>query len=174
MRSVFSDGKRLSFAILSQTLPDQFVLRTMPSLASSPEMLAGVLDLNECNRASGLPRRQTNLTNILDHRDREYFAFSGSDPDGIFLVSTVYWRTSSGAHSVQPVAISVKTRVCVKAPFAGGPECATRSASTKPGAGLFQSENVRMGTLRLIAVEPLRRRCPVAFALTPLRMARFS
>src|SRR6202166_90755 len=85
-------------------------------------------------------------------------------------VSTVCSRTSSGAHSVQPVAISVKTRVCVKAPFANGPECATRSASTKPGAGLFQSENVRTGTLRLIAVEPLRRRCPVVLALTPVRI----
>ena len=85
-------------------------------------------------------------------------------------VSTVCSRTSSGAHSVQPVAISVKTKVCVKAPFANGPECATRSASTKPGAGLFQSENVRTGTLRLITVEPLRRRCPVALALTPLRI----
>src|SRR5438105_167553 len=58
-------------------------------------------------------------------------------------------RTSSGAHSVHPVAMSVNTRVCTKLPFATGPLCATRSASTKPGGGLSQPSNVRTGTLRL-------------------------
>jgi hypothetical protein len=42
-------------------------------------------------------------------------------------------RTSSGAHSVQPVAMSVSTKVCTKLPFATGPLWLTRSASTNHG-----------------------------------------
>jgi hypothetical protein len=42
----------------------------------------------------------------------------------------------------------------------------------KPGAGLSQLENVRIGTLRRIAVEALRRRGPVALALVLLRRDR--
>ncbi len=60
---------------------------------------------------------------------------------------------SSGAHSVQPVAMSVSTSVCTKLPRAVGPLCATRSASKKPGAGSCQSEKVRTGTLRRTAAE---------------------
>ncbi len=36
----------------------------------------------------------------------------------------------------------------MKLPRADGPLCATRSASTNPGAGSFQSADVRIGTLR--------------------------
>ena len=43
-------------------------------------------------------------------------------------------RTSSGAHFVQPVAMSVSTSVCTKLLFAVGLLCATRSASTNPAA----------------------------------------
>ena len=56
-------------------------------------------------------------------------------------------RYRSGAHSVHPVAMSVTVSVCTKLPFATGPQCATRSASTKPGGGSSQSENVRTGML---------------------------
>ena len=68
-------------------------------------------------------------------------------------VSSRCSRTNSGAHSVQPVAMSVSTKVCTKLPFATGPLCETKSASTKPGGGSFQSSNVRTGTLRRIAAE---------------------
>ena len=44
-------------------------------------------------------------------------------------------RTSSGARSVQPLAMSVSTSVQTKPPAIDDPQCATRSASTKPGAG---------------------------------------
>ncbi len=62
-------------------------------------------------------------------------------------------RTNSGAHSVQPVAMSVSTKVCTKLPLATGPLWATRSASTNPGGGSSQPSNVRTGTLRLTAAE---------------------
>src|SRR5713101_6449685 len=74
-------------------------------------------------------------------------------------VSSRCSRTSSGAHSVHPVAMSVKTRVCTKLPFATGPLCETRSASTNPGGGLSQPSNVRTGTLRLIAADGGALRC---------------
>lgn len=50
--------------------------------------------------------------------------------------------------------LSVSTRVWIKLPRADSPLCATRSASTNPGAGSFQSADVRIGTLR-------RRECAV-------------
>ena len=62
-------------------------------------------------------------------------------------------RTSNGAHSVQPVAMSVSVKVCTKLPLAVGPLCATRSASTNPGAGSFQPSKVRTGTLRRMLAE---------------------
>ena len=68
-------------------------------------------------------------------------------------VSSFCSRTSSGAHSVQPVAMSVSVSVCTKLPFAVGPLCATRSASTNPGGGLSQPSKVRTATLRRIAAE---------------------
>ncbi len=70
-------------------------------------------------------------------------------------------RTNSGAHSVQPVAMSVSTKVCTKLPFATGPLCATRSASTNPGDGSSQPSNVRSGTLRLTAEGAALRRVAV-------------
>ncbi|MHC2899828.1 hypothetical protein ACVIU4_011044, partial [Bradyrhizobium barranii subsp. barranii] len=74
------------------------------------------------------------------------------------VLSSVCSRTISGAHSVQPVTTSVRTRVCTKLPRADGPLCATRSASTKPGAGSFQSAEVRIGILRRRACAAGRRR----------------
>ncbi len=56
-------------------------------------------------------------------------------------------RTSSATHSVHPLAMSVSTSVWAMLPAMVSPLCATRSASTKPGAGSFQSANVRTGTL---------------------------
>ena len=67
-------------------------------------------------------------------------------------------RTSSGTHSVQPLAISVSTSVQTKLPAIDDPQCATRSASTKPGAGSCQSPNVRTGTLPRMRSPPERRR----------------
>lgn len=64
------------------------------------------------------------------------------------VLNSVCSRTIRGAHSVKPVAMSVSTRVWMKLPRADGPLCATRSASTTPGAGSFQSADVRIGTLR--------------------------
>ena len=61
--------------------------------------------------------------------------------------TSVRSRNSNGAHSVHPVAISVRTRVWAKLPRAEGPLCDTRSASTNPGAGSCQSECVRTGML---------------------------
>ena len=51
----------------------------------------------------------------------------------------------------------LSTSVCTKAPFVTGPECATRSASTKPGGGSRQSEKVRTGIDRRIAGGALQR-----------------
>jgi hypothetical protein len=59
--------------------------------------------------------------------------------------------TSNGAHSVQPVAMSVSVNVCTKLPFDVCPLRATRSASTNPGGGLSQPSKVRTATLRRIA-----------------------
>ncbi len=83
-------------------------------------------------------------------------------------VSSSCSRTSNGAHSVQPVAISVSVSVCTKLPFAVGPVCATRSASTNPGGGSSQPSKVRTATLRRIAAEggAWRRFCPPARSLT--------
>ena len=67
-------------------------------------------------------------------------------------------RTSSGTHSVQALAISVSTSVHTKLPAIDDPQCATRSASTKPGAGSCQSPNVRTGTLPRTRSPPERRR----------------
>ncbi|WP_292465664.1 hypothetical protein [Mesorhizobium sp.] len=57
-------------------------------------------------------------------------------------------RVRTGTHSVQPVAISVKTIVCKKLPDEELPEWATKSTSTYPGGGSFQSPKVRTGTDR--------------------------
>lgn len=61
-------------------------------------------------------------------------------------------ETKRGTHSVQPDATSVSMRVCTKLPDGSPPECATRSVSTKPGAGACQSANVRIGTACRIGV----------------------
>lgn len=55
------------------------------------------------------------------------------------VVNSSCSRTRSGAHSVQRVAMSVRMNVWTKLPRAEGPLRATRSASTKPGAGSPQS-----------------------------------
>jgi hypothetical protein len=62
-------------------------------------------------------------------------------------------RSSNGAHSVQPAAMSVSDNVCTKLPFAVDLLCATRSASMNPGGGLSQPSKVRTATLRQIAAE---------------------
>jgi hypothetical protein len=49
--------------------------------------------------------------------------------------------------------MSVSVSVYTKLPFAVGPLCATRSASTNPGAGSFQPSKVRTGTFRRIAAD---------------------
>ncbi len=61
------------------------------------------------------------------------------------VLRSVCSRTNNGAHSVQPVAISVSTSVWMKLPRVEGRLWATRSTSTKPGAGSFQSADVRQG-----------------------------
>src|SRR5215217_8793448 len=60
-------------------------------------------------------------------------------------------RVTSGMHSVQPVATSTIVRVWMNEPATDVPPCATMSTSQKPGAGSFQSLNVRIGTSRRIA-----------------------
>src|SRR6476659_3192920 len=60
-------------------------------------------------------------------------------------------RVSNGRHSVQPVAISTIVRVWINEPATDVPPWATMSTSQKPGGGLFQSLNVRIGTSRRIA-----------------------
>jgi len=68
-------------------------------------------------------------------------------------------RTRTGTDSVQPVAMSVRTIVWTKRPAAEVPACATKSTSTKPGGGSFQSPKVRTGTERRTAeLKPARRR----------------
>ena len=75
-------------------------------------------------------------------------------------------RIMTGTHSVQPVAMSVSTMVCAKAPAALTPECATKSTSTNPGGGSPQSAKVRTGTERRTAeLNPARRRRPCAAAM---------
>lgn len=72
-------------------------------------------------------------------------------------------RNRSGAVSVQPLEISVSVNVWMKRPCADGPECATRSASKKPGAGLSQSAKVRIDTAAFTAADGgarLRRLAP--------------
>ena len=83
-------------------------------------------------------------------------------------INTVCSRTNNGAHSVQPVAMSVNVSVCMKLPSAVGPLCATRSASMNPGAGSSQPSNVQIGTLRRTPTEDAERRRvpPVACSLT--------
>jgi len=82
-------------------------------------------------------------------------------------------RTRSATHSVHPDATSVTVSVCAKLPLAFGPEWDTRSASTKPGTGSFQSVKVRTGTRRRILVvfpEPRRwRRAPTLLGVTSNR-----
>ena len=70
-----------------------------------------------------------------------------------FIASTTIEpsRVTKGRHSVQPVAISTIVRVWIKEPATNTPPWATMSTSQKPGAGLFQSLNVRIGTSRRIA-----------------------
>ena len=60
-------------------------------------------------------------------------------------------RTSSGGHSVQPVATSTIVKVWINEPETVVPPCTTISISQKPGGGSFQSLNVRIGTSRRIA-----------------------
>jgi hypothetical protein len=60
-------------------------------------------------------------------------------------------RVTNGRHSVQPVAISTIVRVWMNEPATDVPPWATMSTSQKPGGGLFQSLNVRIGTSRRIA-----------------------
>src|SRR6266511_26552 len=55
-------------------------------------------------------------------------------------------RVTSGKHSVQPVATSTIVSVWMNEPATDVPPCATMSTSQKPGAGSFQSLNVRIGT----------------------------
>ncbi|MGY3387890.1 hypothetical protein ACVWW6_000481 [Bradyrhizobium sp. USDA 3311] len=86
------------------------------------------------------------------------------------VLNSVCSRTIRGAHSVQPVAMSVSTRVWMKLPRADGPLCATRSASTNPGAGSLQSADVRIGTLRRNECVACRRRLrPNSFGSAPRR-----
>ena len=71
------------------------------------------------------------------------------------LLSAAFARERScGAHSVQPVAISVSTKVWIKLPRGEGPLWATMSSSTNPGGGSPQSADVRIGIL-------LRKACAV-------------
>jgi hypothetical protein len=57
--------------------------------------------------------------------------------------------------------MSVSTIVWTKLPAADVPECATKSTSTKPGGGSFQSPKVRTGTERRTAeLKPAGRRRP--------------
>jgi len=60
-------------------------------------------------------------------------------------------RATSGRHSVHPVAISTIVSVWMNEPATLVPPCATMSISQKPGGGLPQSLNVRIGTSRRIA-----------------------
>jgi hypothetical protein len=57
--------------------------------------------------------------------------------------------------------MSVRTIVWTKLPAAEVPPCATKSTSTKPGGGSFQSPKVRTGTeRRTTELNPARRRRP--------------
>lgn len=79
----------------------------------------------------------------------------------IAMITLPLSRVRTGMHSVQPVAMSVSTIVCTKLPDEDVPECATKSTSTKPGGGSFQSPKVRTGTDRRTAeLIPARRRWP--------------
>ena len=57
-------------------------------------------------------------------------------------------RASSGTASVQPVQISVATRLWITEPHKEPPWWTTRSISKNPGGGAFQSAKVRTGILR--------------------------
>src|ERR1700736_4980395 len=57
-------------------------------------------------------------------------------------------RVTNGRHSVQPVATSTIVSVWMNEPATEVPPWATISTSQKPGGGLFQSLNVRIGTSR--------------------------
>ena len=57
-------------------------------------------------------------------------------------------RASSGTASVQPVQISVATRLWIMEPHQEPPWWTTRSISRNPGGGAFQSAKVRTGILR--------------------------
>lgn len=65
--------------------------------------------------------------------------------------TTIPSRLTSGRHSVHPVATSTIVRGWMNEPATDVPPCATMSTSQKPGAGSFQSLNVRTGTSRRIA-----------------------
>ena len=95
------------------------------------------------------------------------------------MASTIssWVRTGIATRSVQPLAMSVSTRVCTSLPSVfGPPQCSTmpasnRSTSKKPGSGSPQSENVHTGMLRRIAApKPVRRRrWPSIFARVSLK-----
>src|SRR5580693_4241335 len=89
---------------------------------------------------------------------------NGSWPRIMLMPSTtrVCSRTTSAAHSVQPLWMSVRVRVWTKLPAClTPPQCSTRSASQYPGGGSPQSAKVRTGTLCLMAEPiPQRRRRP--------------
>jgi hypothetical protein len=75
-------------------------------------------------------------------------------------------RVTNGRHSVQPVATSTIVRVWMNEPATDVPPWATMSTSQKPGGGLFQSLNLRIGTSRRIAEQnPERRRLPPLAAI---------
>jgi hypothetical protein len=58
-------------------------------------------------------------------------------------------RATRGIASVQPEHTSVTTRLHKKVPCIDAPPWATKSTSRNPGAGSFQSANVRTGIWRL-------------------------
>ena len=77
------------------------------------------------------------------------------------MVISVCSRTTMAAASVQPDAMSVRTRLWAWLPATDFPQCATMSISKKPGGGSFQSLNVRTAILLLrgVLIPDLRRPC---------------
>ena len=80
-------------------------------------------------------------------------AFDGEGqlpPDGLQALDPTrdYSRASSGTASVQPVQISVATRLLIMEPHKEPPWWTTRSTSRNFGGGAFQSAKVRTGILR--------------------------
>ena len=71
-------------------------------------------------------------------------------------------RTGMAMHSVQPLAISVSTKLWTKSPSVLSATVLDHVDPKKPGGGSRQTENVRTGMLRRMAAPtPVRRlRCP--------------